>query len=65
MNHEKCVIIVGLSNLIQFVCNHIWTFWVYYFLHVHIEQQLVSVAAISNFWPNSRTMYVTVNFSCV
>jgi hypothetical protein len=41
-----------------------WTFGVYYFLRVHIERRLVSVAAIFNFWPNSRTLYVIVIFSC-
>jgi len=35
---------------------------VYYFLHVHIVQRLVSVAAIFNFWSNSRILYVIVIF---
>lgn len=67
MNHEKCVIIVGLvyfAMWFSFVCNHACPLLVYCFLHVHIEQWLVSVAAIFISWPNSRILYMIVILSC-
>jgi hypothetical protein len=61
---DNCLFSI-LWSVICFVCNHMWTFWAYYFLHVHIEQWLVSVSAIFNFWPYSRTLCVIVIFRVV